>query len=191
MLMAMSYDTEIEIPFDVYDLDGFNYLVPHGLYIMADPIIKAGIFKIEVANRNVTVSPMTGKDAEKKYEAHPKLPADEFLFIAGTWDRVVIFSNKLLEIIDIDIDAIYNFYSKYDKRLEEVDVSQLKIKNGRLCIGDRATEDMHVVWTGNDFIVTKVSAKLEAGEVPAVEVDGSIAGKKFRCKYGMLDYRPN
>ena len=187
--MKMSYDTEIEIPFDVFDLDGFNYLVPHGLNISAEPIIKAGVFEIEIANRNVTVSPITGKDAEKKREAHPKLPATEFLLISGTWDRVVIFSEKLLNILDIDIDTIYSFYSKYDKRLEEVDATQLTIKNGRLCIGTKATEDMHIVWTGRDFIVTKASAKLEQGETAVVEVDGSITGKKFRCKYGMLDYR--
>ncbi|MCL2025773.1 MAG: hypothetical protein FWG92_03095 [Leptospirales bacterium] len=187
--MKMSYDTEIEIPFDVFDLDGFNYLIPHGLHISAEPLIKAGIFEMEMANRNVTVSPITGKDAEKKYEAHAKLPATEFLLISGTWDRVVIFSEKLLEILDMDIDTIYKFYSKYDKRLEDVDVSQLSIKNGRLCIGNKATEDMHVVWTGRDFIVTKVSAKLAPEEVAVVWVDGAIAGKKFRCKYGMLDYR--
>ena len=187
--MKMSYDTEIEIPFDVFDLDGFNYLVPHGLHISAEPIIKAGIFEIEIANRNVTVSPITGKDAEKKYEAHPKLPATEFLLISGTWDRVVIFSDKLLEVLDMDIDTIFNFYAKYDKRLEEVDATQLVIRNGRLCIGNKPTENMHIVWTGRDFIVTTASAKLEPGEVAVVEVDGSIAGKKFRCKYGMLDYR--
>ena len=187
--MIMSYDSEIEIPFDVLSLDGYNYLVPHGLRISTEPIIAAGVFEIEIANRNVTVSPITGKDAEKKHEAHPKLPATEFLLISGTWDRVVIFSNKLLDILDMDIDAIYNFYSKYDKRLEEVDATQLTVKNGRLCIGTKATEDMHVVWTGRDFIVTKVSAELGPEDVSVVEVDGSITGKKFRCKYGMLDYR--
>ncbi|MDR3237978.1 MAG: hypothetical protein LBT84_05695 [Spirochaetia bacterium] len=185
----MSYDNEIEIPFDVLDMDGFLYLVPHGLHISSEPIIKSGIFELEIANRNVTVTPMAGKDAEKKYEAHPKLKADEFLFISGTWDKPVIFSKQLLEILDMTIEAIYKFYSKYDKRLEDVDPEQLVIKNGRLCIGNRPTDDMVVVWNGNDFIVTAAAAKLGPNDVSVVEVDGAITGKKFRCKYGMLDYR--
>lgn len=182
----LNYDSEIEIPFDVLDLDGFMYLVPHGLHIEADPIIKAGVFRLEMANRNITVSPV---DMQKKYETHPKLPADEFFYISGTWDQVVIYSTALLNTLDITIESMYNFYSKFDKRLEDVDPSQLTVRNGCLCIGNKATEDMVVVWTGHDFIVTPAKSKLPNGEISVTAIDGSVTGNKFRCKYGMLDYR--
>lgn len=182
----MNYDSEIEIPFDVLDLDGYMYLVPHGLHIEVDPLIAAGIFNIEIANRNITVSPA---DDKKKEKAHAKLPADEFLLISGTWDKIVIYSSALLEILGITIDTMFNFYSKFDKRLEEVDPTQLAVRMGRLCIGNRPDEDMVIVWTGHDFIVKPAKAKLPSGEVSVVPIEGSITGMKFRCKYGMLDYK--
>ena len=186
--MIMNYDSEIEIPFDVLDLDGFLYIVPHGLHIDSEPIIKAGVFNLEISNRNITVSPMFAEDQKKKYDAHPKLPADEFLLISGTWDKVVIYSSALLNLLGMTIDAMFKFYSKFDKRLEEVDPTQITVKKGRLCIGNRAVEDMVVVWTGRDFIVKPAKASLTGAEVSVVPVEGSITGTKFRCKYGMLDF---
>lgn len=186
----LSFDNELEIPFDVLKMDGFDYAVPHGLHVSAEIILKQGVFELELVNRNVTLSPILGKDAEKKRECLKAFPADEYLFISGTFDRAVIYSTKLLDSLGMTVEAMYNFYSKYDKRLEDVDVSQITVNHGRMCIGSIATEEMLVVWTGEDFIVTPADAQIREGEVKVVKVEGAIAAKKFRCKYGMLDYRP-
>lgn len=186
----LSYDNELEIPFDVLRLDGFDYGVPHGLHLSSEAILKEGVFELELVNRNVTLSPLFEQDKTKHYGSLSFLPADEFLLISGTRDRVVIYSSKLLNILGMTVEAMYNFYSKYDKRLDDVDPSQITVERGRMCIGSIAQEEMIIVWTGADFIVTPAAGKLRDGERAVITVEGALTAKKFRCKYGMLDYRP-
>jgi hypothetical protein len=185
----MFYEREIDIPFDVLDLDGFSYLIPHGLPLEVEPLLGIGIDSINLTNRNVTVGPIDSWSRKKSYDCHPALPSEEFLTIAGTNSTVTRYSTKLLDLLGMTIEALYDFYAVSDRRIMELEPSQLSISKGRLCIGEIPSEQMMVVWTGSDFIVAPSSLKLSAHETAVEEIEGSITGSKFRCKYGMLDIK--
>jgi hypothetical protein len=183
----MSYEHEVEIPFDVIRLDDYTYVVPHGIPIKTEPLIRAGVFKISLVNRNVTVGPPDSEDTTEPTEAHPLFPVDEFLSVKSNPPILTRFSNKLLELLGITIEAIYDYYSEANDRILNVDPSQLTISRGRIIIGEVPDEPMMVVWTGAGFVVVPTSTRLVPPEEAVEEVDGSIAGGQFRCKYGMLD----
>lgn len=183
----MSYEHEVEIPFDVLRLDDYTYVVPHGIPIKTEPLIRAGVFKISLVNRNVTVGPPDPEDIITPTDAHPLFPVDEFLSVKSNPPILTRFSNKLLELLGITIEVIYDYYSEANERILNVDPSQLSIARGRLMIGQVPDEPMMVVWTGAGFVVVPTSTSLVASEEAVEEIEGSIAGSKFRCKYGMLD----
>jgi len=177
----------MDIPFDILKLDEYTYLVPHGLPIKTELLLKAGVDKISLVNRNVTVVPLDPNDTETSFDNHPLFPADEFLSVSGAPPILTRFSNKLLQLLGMTIEVIYDFYSQADQRIFDVDPSQLSISKGRLCIGETPSEQMIIVWTGAGFVVAPASTRLVPPEEAVEEVEGSITGSKFRCKYGMLD----
>lgn len=184
----MSYDREIDLPFDVLRLDGYTYVVPHGIPIKTEPLIKAGVDRISLVNRNVTVGPQDLENIpEEELVAHQLFPVDEYLSVKANPPIVTRFSNALLELLGITIEAIYDYYSEANQRILNVDPSQLSISKGKLVIGEIPSDPMMIVWTGASFVVMPTSARVVAPEVAVEEVEGSIAGGKFRCKYGMLD----
>ena len=185
----MFYEREIEIPFDVLNIDGFAYLVPHGLPVKVEPLIEAGIEKVSLLNRNVTVKPVDSSIKCETLECHPLLPTEEYLSIVGAEKIITRYSVALLDLLDMTIEALYDFYSLHDKRLVDLDSSLLTISKGRLCIGDRPEEQMVIVWTGADFVVAPLSLKLSRNETAVEEIEGAITGNRFRCKYGMLDIK--
>jgi hypothetical protein len=183
----LSYDREVDIPFDVLRLDDFTYVVPHGLPIKTEPLIRAGVDRISLVNRNVTVGVANAEDITEEYVSHPLFPADEYLQVKATPPMLVRFSNKLLEVLGITIEVIYDYFSEANQRILNVEPSQLSIARGKLVIGEIPSEPMMIVWTGATFVVSPTSTKLVPPEVAVEEVEGSIAGSQFRCKYGMLD----
>lgn len=183
----MSYDREIDIPFDVLRLDDLTYVVPHGIPVKTDPLIKAGVDRISLVNRNVTVAPAIPEDTTEELVSHPLFPVDEFLSVKANPPMLVRFSNALLDLLGFTIEAIYDYYSEANQKILNVDPSQLSIARGRLVIGEIPAEPMMIVWTGAGFVVVPTSTKLVSPEVAVEEVEGSIAGGQFRCKYGMLD----
>lgn len=196
----MSFDYEIDIPFDVIRLDKHAYVVPHGIPIRTEPLIKIGVDRITLVNRNVTVGlPSTAEEREQKegligtvgadreFTSHPLFPADEYLEVRATPPILVRFSNKLLETLGITMEVIYDYYSATNERLLSVDPSQLTISRGKLMIGKASTEPMMIVWTGSRFVIMPTSAKLAENEVAVEEVDGAVASGMFRCKYGMIE----
>lgn len=183
----MSFEREIDIPFDVLRLDDYTYVVPHGLPIKTEPLIKAGVDRISLANRNVTVGPVAQENENEEMVSHPLFPADEFLSIKVNPPVLTRFSNDLLELLGITIESIHDYYSAANPKILNVEPSQLSIAKGKLVVGEISSEPMQVVWTGTTFVVTPTSIKLIPPEVAVEEVEGSIAGGQFRCKYGMLD----
>lgn len=183
----MSFEHEVEMPFDILRLDDYTYAVPHGIPIKTEPLISAGVFKISLVNRNVTVGPPDSESDTAPTDAHALFPADEFLLVKSNPPLLTRFSNKLLEVLGITIEVIYDYYSEANQKILNVDPSQLSISRGRLVIGEVPDEPMMIVWTGSDFIVAPTSTRLFEQEEAVEEIDGSIAGSKFRCKYGMLD----
>lgn len=184
----MSYETEIDIPFDILDLDGYKYLVPHGLPLKAEPLLEAGIHEIALSNRNVTVNAAAAQ-RNPPPEFHPQLPVDEVLEISGAGELIAGFSNRLLEILGMSIEAISGFFSKSDERIAGVSADQLSISKGRLCIGCRPTEEMSIVWTGYGFVVSPSADKVGRNESRVCSIDGTVTGGKFRCKYGNMEIR--
>ena len=183
----MSYDREIEIPFDVLRLDDLTYLVPHGIPIKAETLVRAGVDKISLVNRNITVGPLDPDDTTTVLDSHPIFPTDEFLSVKSVPPIITRYSKKLLQLLGITIEVIYDYYSESNKKVLNVEPSQLSISKGRLIIGEASSEPMMIVWTGAGFIVVPSSTKLVSSEKAVEEVEGSITGGKFRCKYGMLD----
>ncbi|NMA51928.1 MAG: hypothetical protein GX949_02825 [Peptococcaceae bacterium] len=195
--VLMSFDYEIDIPFDVIRLDKHAYLVPHGIPIKTEPLIKIGVDRITLVNRNVTVGlPSTDEERDKREEvigsdrdftSHPLFPADEYLEVRANPPIIVRFSNKLLETLGITMEVIYDYYSASNERILNVDPSQLTISRGKLMIGKASTEPMMIVWTGSRFVIMPTSTKLAEDEVAVEEVDGAVASGMFRCKYGMIE----
>lgn len=183
----MAYGREIDMPLDVLQLDEYTYLVPHGIPLEAEVLVKAGVVKISLVNRNITVTPLESDAAIAALDSHPLFPTDEFLALPGATPLVTRFSHKLLEVLGITMETIYDFYSKSNQQLLEVDPSQLSISKGRLCFGEAPTEQMAIIWTGSTFVVAPISLKLVPPEEVVEEAIGSITGNQFRCKYGMLD----
>jgi hypothetical protein len=177
----------VEIPFDILRLDDYTYVVPHGIPIKTEPLIRAGVSRISLVNRNVTVGPPDAEAPTTPTDAHTLFPVDEFLSVKSNPPALTRFSNKLLELLGITIEVIYDYYSEANQKILNVDPSQLTISMGKLMIGQVSNEPMMIVWTGAGFVVTPVSTRLNALEEAIEEIDGSIAGNKFRCKYGMLD----
>jgi len=184
---VLSYGSELYIPLDVLKLDEYTYLVPHGIPIKTEALVKAGVVKISLMNRNVTVAPLERDAAVTSLDSHPLFPTDEFLSVTGVTPIITRFSNKLLQVLGITMEIIYDFYSQANQKLLEVDPSQLIISKGKLCIGETPSEQMAIVWTGVGFVVIPSSIKLVPPEEVVEEAVGSITGNKFRCKYGMLD----
>lgn len=182
-----SYDREVEIPFDVIRLDDLTYVVPHGIQIKTEPLIRAGVERISLVNRNVTVGPPNAEDITEEYVPHPLFPVDEYLQVKATPPMLTRYSNRLLEVLGITIEVIYDYYSEANQRILNVEPSQLSIARGKLVIGEISSEPMMIVWTGSSFVVSPTSTKLVSPEVSVEEVEGSITGGQFRCKYGMLD----
>jgi len=182
----LSYGRELDIPLDVLELDKYTYLVPHGIPIKTELLVKAGVEKISLINRNITVTPLE-HDAGAAFDSHPLFPTDEFLLIPGVTPIVTRFSSQLLQVLGITIETIYEFYSQSNHKLLDVDPSLLSISKGKLCIGETPSEQMVIVWTGAGFVVVPASLKLLPQEEVVEEAVGSITGSKFRCKYGMLD----
>jgi hypothetical protein len=149
--------------------------------------VKAGVVKISLVNRNVTVAQLESDVAVASFDSHPLFPTDEFLSIPGVTPIVTRFSDKLLQVLGITMETIHEFYSKANQKLLEIDPSQLSISKGKLCIGETPSEQMAIVWTGAGFVVVPSSIKLVPPEEVVEEAVGSIIGSKFRCKYGMLD----
>jgi hypothetical protein len=118
---------------------------------------------------------------------HPLFPVDEFLSVRSNPPVLTRYSKKLLELLGITIEAIYDYYSEANQKILNVDPSQLSISTGKIVIGETSSEPMMVVWTGSSFVVAPTSTRLVATEEAVEEIDGSIASNKFRCKYGMLD----
>ena len=183
----MSYDREIDIPFDVLRLDDYTYVVPHGIPIKTEPLIKAGVDRISLVNRNVTVGPADPGDTTEEFASHPLFPADEYLSVKANPPMLTRFSNGLLDLLGMTIEVIYDYFSEANQRILNVEPSQLSISKGRLVIGEIPAEPMMIIWTGTSFVVVPTSTRLVPPEVTVEEVDGSIAGGQFRCKYGMLD----
>ena len=185
----MSYEREIDIPFDVLRLDELTYVVPHGLRVDTELLIRAGVVNISLVNRNVTAGPLLGDEdtAETELESHPSFPADEFLSIKGIASEPVRFSNKLLLILGMTIEKIFEHFFEANQKLLNIDPSQLSIAKGKLIFGLYSNEQMNIVWTGNSFLVAAASTELQTNEEIVVEVEGSIVGGQFRCKYGMLE----
>lgn len=182
----MSYDREIEIPFDVLKLDDYTYVVPHGIRVDTETLVKAGVVKISLVHRNVTVGP-PGHDETALSDSHPLFPADEFLLVKGADSVLTRFSNKLLQLLGMTIEVIFDYFSEANQQILNVDPSQLSISAGRLIIGEVPAEQMNIVWTGADFVVAPASSKLVPPEETVVEIEGSITGGQFRCKYGILN----
>lgn len=186
-VLVLSYDREIQIPFDILKLDGYTYLVPHGIPIQVEILVKAGVDKVSLVNRNVTVDPLAPDDAATSLDSHPLFPTDEFLSGPGVPPILTRFSSKLLQLLGITMEVLYDYYSQANERILDVDPSQLSISKGRLCIGETPSEQMVIVWTGAGFAVVPSSTQLVPPEEAVEEAVGSITGNKFRCKYGMLD----
>ena len=182
----MSYDREIEIPFDVLKLDDYTYVVPHGIRVDTETLVKAGVVKISLVHRNVTVGP-PGHDETALSDSHPLFPADEFLLVKGVEPLLTRFSNKLLQLLGMTIEVLYDYFSEANEQILNVDPSQLSISKGRLIIGEVPAEQMNIVWTGADFVVVPASTKLLPSEEVVMKAEGSITGGQFRCKYGMLN----
>jgi hypothetical protein len=185
----MFYENEIDIPFDVLSIDDYSYLVPHGLPLEVEPLISSGVGNVMITNRNVTVAPVDSWSRKKTFDSHPVLPVDEYLTITGTNDTVTRYSIRLLDMLGMTIDSLYDFYSISDKRLMDLDPSQLSISGGKLLIGEIPSEKMVVVWSGTDFVAAPASAKLAGHEEAVEEIEGALTGGRFRCKYGMLEIR--
>ena len=183
----MSYDREIDIPFDVLRLDDYTYLAPHGISIQAETLVRAGVDRISLVNRNVTVGPLDPDEPINDSDAHPLFPVDEFLSVKSVPPLLTRFSYKLLQVLGITMEVIYNYYSESNKKILNVEPSQLSIARGRLVIGEASSEPMMIVWTGAGFVVVPSSTPLISQEEAVEEAEGSITGGKFRCKYGMLD----
>jgi len=181
------YTREIDIPFDVLKLDGYTYLVPHGIPIETERLVKAGVAKISLVNRNVTVAPLDAHDNEASFDSHPLFPADEFLKVSGSSGMVTRYSKELLRLLDITMEVFYDYYSQANEEMQDIDPSQLSISKGKLRIGEMPSEEMMIVWTGTGFVVIPSSTKLAPPEEAVEEAVGTITGNKFRCKYGMLD----
>jgi len=184
---VLSYGRELDMPLDVLLLDDYTYLVPHGIPIETEVLVKAGVVKISMVNRNITVTPLEPDVSVAAIDSHSLFPTDEFLSVAGVNPLVTRFSHKLLEVLGITMETIYDFYSKSNQQLLEVDPSQLSISKGKLCFGEASTEEMVIVWTGANFVVAPTSIKLVPPEEVVEEAVGSITGNQFRCKYGMLE----
>jgi len=185
---VLSYGRELDIPFDMLELDKYTYLVPHGIPIKTEVLVKAGVDKISLVNRNITVAPLERDSAVVPFDSHPLFPTDEFLLLPNVTPIVITrLSWKLLQVLEITMETIYEFYSKSNQKLLEIDPSQLSISKGKLCIGETSSEPMVIVWTGASFVVAPSSIKLVPPEEVVEEAVGSITGGKFRCKYGMLD----
>ena len=183
----MSYGRELDIPFDVLELDKYTYLVPHGILIETELLVKAGVIKISLVHRNVIVTALERDAAVASFDSHPLFPTDEFLATLGVKPIVTRFSSQLLQVLGITMETIFEFYSQSNQKLLEVDPSQLSISKGKLCIGETPSEQMDIVWTGSGFVVVPSSIKLVPPEEVVEEAVGSITGNKFRCKYGILD----
>lgn len=186
-MFVLSYGRELDIPLDVLQLDEYTYLVPHGIPIQTEALVKAGVVKISLVSRNVTVAPLEWDAAEGSYDSHRLFPTDEFLSITGATPIVSRFSSKLLEVLGITMETMYEFYSQSNQQLLEIDPSLLTISKGKLCIGETPSEQMVIIWNGTGFVVVPSSIKLMPSEEVVEEAVGSITGSKFRCKYGMLD----
>lgn len=182
----MSYAHEVEIPFDVLKLDDYTYVVPHGIRVDTETLVKAGVDTISLINRNVTVGP-PDHDEVASFDSHPLFPADEFLLVKGVDSVLTRFSNKLLQILGMTIEVIFDYFSESNQQILNIDPSQLSISRGRLIIGEVPAEQMNIVWTGADFVVVPASSKLMPPEETVVEIEGSITGSQFRCKYGLVN----
>lgn len=182
----MHFEREIDMPFDVISLDGFTYMLPHGIRIKTEPLIKAGIDKIKLISRNIFVN-YSQENEDKIFEDHPILPVDEYLMAPGVPPVAVRFSKRLLDILGITIETIYEYYSSSDDRLKEIDPSQLSISKGKLCIGETLSDPMMVVWNGVYFCIMPKTSKLKPSEEAVEDITGSLIGNKFRCKYGIFD----
>lgn len=154
---------------------------------MLSVLVKFGVIKISLVNRNITAAPLERDTNPTTYDSHPLFPTDEFLSVPGNPPIVTRFSGKLLEVLGITMERIYEFYSKANQKLLEVDPSLLSISKGRLCIGETPAENMSIVWTGAGFVVIPSSSKLVPPEEVVEEAEGTVTGNRFRCKYGMLD----
>jgi hypothetical protein len=187
-VQIVSYERELDIPFDVIRLDDRTYVVPHGLRIDTELLIRAGVVNISLVNRNITAGPLIINDEEApELDSHPQFPADEFLSVKGIAAEPVRFSYKLLQLLGMTIERIFEHFFEANQKLLNIDPSQLSIAKGKLIFGEYATEQMNVVWTGDSFFVAPASTKLLSSEELVVEIEGSIVGGQFRCKYGMLD----
>jgi hypothetical protein len=186
-VFLLSYDREVDIPFDVLRLDDYIYLVPHGISIQAETLVRAGVVNISLVNRNVTVGPLEPDETIDNSDAHPLFPVDEFLAVKSVPPILTRFSHKLLQVLGITMEVIYNYYSESNQKILNVEPSQLSIAKGRLLIGEAPSEPMMIVWTGAGFVVVPSSTPLVSQEEAVEEAEGSIAGGKFWCKYGMLD----
>jgi hypothetical protein len=82
----MFYEREIDIPFDVLDIDGFAYLVPHGLPVKVEPLLDVGVENVSLLNRNVTVIPVETTGNCEYLNCHPLISTD---------DIPVIFRSKI------------------------------------------------------------------------------------------------
>jgi hypothetical protein len=185
--MILSYDRVFVMPFDVLSLDGFPYLVPHGFPVDTELLIAEGVYQIVLTNRNVTVVIPDDPKKPDEVEAHPVLPVDEVLAVPSVPPVLTLFSFKLLEVLGITIEVVYDYYARANKSLLEVDPSQLYISSGRLWVGMTPDEPMVIVWNDSTYVVMPSSTEFSAREMVVEEAAGSIVGNKFRCKYGVLD----
>ena len=183
----MSYEREAEIPFDILRLDDFTYLVPHGIRIETEILVRAGVVKMSLVNRNVTVGPAQHDEPVETLGYHPLFPVDEFLTVKSVDPILTRYSQKLLELLGITIETIYEHFFEANQKMLDIDPSQLSISKGRLIFGEIVGEQMNIVWTGKSFVAAPASAKLLPPEETVMEIEGSIVGGQFRCKYGMLE----
>ncbi len=183
----MFYDREVEIPFDVLRLDDYTYVVPHGIRVDTETLVKTGVKKISLVNRNVTVGLPDPDETTTPLDSHPLFPTDEFLAVKSVDPILTRFSNKLLKLLGMTIEVIYDYFFEANQKILDIDPSQLSISKGRLIIGEKPAEQMNIVWTGDGFVIIPASSKLVPPEEVVIEVEGSITGSQFRCKYGILN----
>jgi len=190
----MAYERSVDVPIDVLYLDGRNYMIPGGLEIKVEPLIKAGVKKIQLSYRNVSLVPyegqkkMTSKVTDMKsdiVDAHPLFPVDEVLVIPAN-NTVVLYSKKLFETMNITFEGLLSMYAENNPWIREIDPSQLSFGNGKLQIGEASNEALKVVWDGREFYAMPLLSPVPDGCEAVVEVNGAVIEDRLRCKYGML-----
>lgn len=182
----MSYERSINVPMDVLNVDDYLFMVPNGISLKVEPLLKAGVKSVTLAYRNVSLTSYSKQQASlQQITPHPLFPVTEVWFLMSR-NKVVFYSQDFLELLGLTFENLHMMYAEDNPWIRDIDYSQLSFSDGKLQIGEAISEEMMIVWTGEEFVAMPMSAKLPEGAETVAPVKGNMVEGILRCKYGMI-----